>query len=169
MRDLGSLRITGIPKHTSCAEFARSPIQRAANNSPPSFGRAETVQAAKPLPSAVLPGVTGCDLVFMGREGCPDFALLALRDFEEVQGPSEFCRNLIEFCGGNPEVSMGLLKTKRCRAGLGGLELEGPTRNVASVRMNLRPGSLPSCWCAIPATASSWISGRRWGSSRRRR
>jgi hypothetical protein len=23
--------------------------------------------------------------------------------------------------------------------------LEGPTRNVASVRMNLRPGSLPSC------------------------
>jgi hypothetical protein len=30
--------------------------------------------------------VTGGDLVFVGREGCQDFSLLALRDLNEVQG-----------------------------------------------------------------------------------
>jgi hypothetical protein len=83
--------------------------------------------------SAALSGcdVAGGDLVFVGGEGCQDFGLLALRDLEEVQGPSEFRCDLIEFCGGNPEFSVGLLKAERRRAGLGGSELEGPTRNVA--------------------------------------
>jgi hypothetical protein len=57
--------------------------------------------------------VTGGDLVFVRGEGCQDFALLALRDLEEVKGPSEFCGDLIEFCGGNLEVAVGLLKADR--------------------------------------------------------
>ncbi len=36
--------------------------------------------------------------------------LLALRDLEEVQGSTEFRCDLIEFCRGDPEVPMGLLK-----------------------------------------------------------
>jgi hypothetical protein len=75
--------------------------------------------------------VSGGDLVFVGSEGCQDFGLLGLRDLEEVQSPSEFCCDLIEFCRGDPEVPVGLLKAERRRAGLGGRELEGPTRNVA--------------------------------------
>ena len=82
-------------------------------------------------PRLVRRFVAGGDLVFVGGEGCQDFALLALRDLEEVQGPSEFRCDLIEFCGGDPEVPVGLLKAERRRAGLGGRELEGPTRNVA--------------------------------------
>ena len=34
--------------------------------------------------------VAGGDLVFVGGEGCQYFGLLALRDLDEVQGPSEF-------------------------------------------------------------------------------
>ena len=43
--------------------------------------------------------VAGGDLAFVGGEGCQDFGLLAFRDLDEVQGPSEFRRDLIEFCG----------------------------------------------------------------------
>lgn len=39
------------------------------------------------------------DLVFVGGEGCQDFALLGLWDLEEVQGPSEFGCDLIELGG----------------------------------------------------------------------
>ena len=46
--------------------------------------------------------VTGGDLVFVGSERRQHLALLALWDLEEVQGPSEFCCELIEFCGGDP-------------------------------------------------------------------
>jgi hypothetical protein len=62
--------------------------------------------------------IAGGDLVLVGGEGCQDFGLLALRDLGEVQGPSEFRCDLIEFCGGDPEVPMGLLKAERlsCRA-----------------------------------------------------
>src|SRR5215203_2786297 len=67
----------------------------------------------------------------MGAEGCQDFGLLALRDLEDVQGPSEFRCDLIEFCGGDPEVPVGLLKAEGRCAGLGGCELEGSTRSVA--------------------------------------
>ena len=125
-----------------------------------------------PQASAALSDVAGSDLFFVGGEGCQDFALLALRDLEEVQGPSEFGCDLIEFCGGNPEVPVGLLKAERRRAGLGGRELEGPTRNVADPQ---RPHELeagqPSQVLGVPfrAAAGSWTSGRRWGSSRRRR
>jgi hypothetical protein len=57
------------------------------------FGRLdwETPQA-----SAALSDVAGGDLVFVGGEGCQDFALLALRNLEEVQGPSEFRCDLID-------------------------------------------------------------------------
>ena len=37
-----------------------------------------------PQASAALSDVAGGDLVFVGGEGCQDFALLALRDLEEV-------------------------------------------------------------------------------------
>ena len=40
--------------------------------------------------------VAGGDLVFVGGEGCQNFALLAFRDLEEVQGPSEFGCDFIE-------------------------------------------------------------------------
>jgi hypothetical protein len=50
------------------------------------------------------------DLVLVGSEGCQDFCLLRLRNLEEVQGPSQFRCDLIEFCGGDPEVTVGLLK-----------------------------------------------------------
>src|SRR5262245_3749618 len=75
--------------------------------------------------------VAGDDLVFVGGEGCQDFGLLALRDLGKVQAPSEFCCHRIKFCGGDAEVPMGLLKAERRLAGLGGRELEGPTRNIA--------------------------------------
>jgi hypothetical protein len=71
------------------------------------------------------------DLVFVSGEGCQDFGLLGLRDLEEVQGPSEFRCDLIEFRGGDSEVPMSLLEAERCLAGLGRCELEGSTRNVA--------------------------------------
>jgi hypothetical protein len=41
--------------------------------------------------------VASGDLVFMGGEGCQDFALLALRDLGEIQAPSQFRGDLIEF------------------------------------------------------------------------
>jgi hypothetical protein len=67
----------------------------------------------------------------MGGKRCQDFGLLALRDLEDVQGPSEFRCDLIEFRRGYPEVPVRLLKAERRRPGLGGGELERPTRNVA--------------------------------------
>ena len=79
----------------------------------------------------MLGDVASGDLILVGSESCQDFGLLALGDLDEVQGPSEFCCDLIEFCGRDAEVPMGFLKTKRRRAGLGGRILEGPTRNVA--------------------------------------
>ena len=83
--------------------------------------------------SASLRGldVAGGDLAFMGGEGGQDFRLLTLRDLEEIQGPSELRCDLIKFCRGDPEVPVGLFKAERRRAGLGGCELERPTRNVA--------------------------------------
>ena len=41
--------------------------------------------------------VAGGDLVFVGGEGCQN-GLLAPRDLDEVQGPSEFRCDLIKFC-----------------------------------------------------------------------
>jgi hypothetical protein len=67
----------------------------------------------------------------VGGEGCQDFALLLRGDLGEVQRSPEFGCDLIEFRGGDPEVSVGLLKAERRLAGLGGRELEGTTRNVA--------------------------------------
>jgi len=76
--------------------------------------------------------VAGGDLVFVGGEGCQDFALLLRGDLGEVQLSPEFGSDLIEFRGGDPEVPVGLLKAeRRLAAGLGGRELEGTTRNVA--------------------------------------
>ena len=82
--------------------------------------------------SAALIGrdVAGGDLVFVGGESCQDFGLLALRDLGEIKAPSEFRGDLIEFCGGDLEVAVGLLKAKRSLARLGGRELEGPTGNL---------------------------------------
>jgi hypothetical protein len=84
--------------------------------------------------SAALSGrdVAGGDLVFVGGEGRQDFGLLGLRDLDEVQGTPEFRCDLIEFCRGDPEVAVGLLKAERRRAGLGGRELEGPEGLVLS-------------------------------------
>jgi hypothetical protein len=76
-------------------------------------------------------GIAGGDLVFVSGEGCQDFGLLALRNLDEVEGPSEFRCDLVKFCGGDPQFPVGLLQAERRRAGLGGRELEGPARNVA--------------------------------------
>ena len=79
---------------------------------PPSCGCGKSRLPNRMLqPSASLS--TGGDLFFMGGEGRQNFVLLALRDLCKVQGPSEFRCDLIEFCGGNFEVSMGLLKAER--------------------------------------------------------
>ena len=75
----------------------------------------------------MLGDVASSDLILVGGESCQDFGPLAWGDLDEVQGPSEFCCDLIEFCGRNPEVPVGFLKTERRRAGLGGRVLEGPT------------------------------------------
>lgn len=75
--------------------------------------------------------VAGCDLAFVDGEGGQDFGLLTLWDLEEIQGPSELRCDLIKFCRGDPKVPVGFLKAERRRAGLGGRELERPTRNVA--------------------------------------
>ena len=56
----------------------------------------------------MLSSVAGGHLVFVGREGCQDFALFALRDLKLIKGPTEFRCDLIEFCGGDLEVSVGL-------------------------------------------------------------
>jgi hypothetical protein len=108
------------------------------------------------------------DLVFVGSRGCQDFTLLGLWHLEKVKGPPELRCDLIELCGGDPEVAVGLLKAERCRAGLGGRELERPTRNVADPQRS-QPGAFRGSWCATVVAAGSWTSGRRWGSSRRRR
>ena len=75
--------------------------------------------------------VASGDFVLVGGEGCQDFTLLFFRHLEEVQGPSEFCCDLIEFGGRDLELPVGFLKAERCCAGLGGRELEGPARNIA--------------------------------------
>jgi hypothetical protein len=103
-------------------------IRGGANNPSPALAgrdRLETQDA-----SAALSGrdVAGGNLVFVGGEGCQNIGLLALRDLDEVQGPSEFRSDLIEFCGGDLEVPVGLLKAERRRAWLGGRELEGPPK-----------------------------------------
>ena len=43
--------------------------------------------------------VAGGDFVLVGGEGREHFVFLTLRDLEEIEGPSEFRRDLIEFCG----------------------------------------------------------------------
>jgi hypothetical protein len=65
--------------------------------------------------AALLAGVASCDLIFMGGEGGQDFGLLALRNLEEVQGPSEFRGHRIEFRGGDPKVPVRLLQAERRR------------------------------------------------------
>jgi hypothetical protein len=87
--------------------------------------------------------VPGGDLVFVGGEGCQDFGLLALRDLKKSRVRPSSAATSSNSARGDPEVVVDLL-AERCRAGLGGRELEGATRNVADPqRMNLRPGSLP--------------------------
>jgi hypothetical protein len=100
---------------------------------PPSFGGAGSSGLGSTAASAALGrrDVAGRDLVLVGGKGCQDFGLLAFRDLGEVQRPSKFGCNLIEFGGGNPEIAVSLLQAERRLAGLGGGELEGPTRNVA--------------------------------------
>jgi hypothetical protein len=61
------------------------------------------------LQPRLAPNVASSHLVFVSGEGCQDFGLLALRHLDKVQGPSEFRCDLIEFCGGDPEVPVGLL------------------------------------------------------------
>ena len=43
--------------------------------------------------------VASGDLVLVGGESSQDFVLLLFRHLEEIQRPSEFRRDLIEFCG----------------------------------------------------------------------
>ena len=50
-------------------------------------------------PSASLNlDVAGGDLVFVGGEGGQDFGLFALRDLEEIEGPSELRCDFTKFC-----------------------------------------------------------------------
>ena len=77
--------------------------------------------------------VASGNLVFVRGEGFKHLALLGLWNLEVIQGPAEFSCDLVEFCGRDPQVPMGLLKAKRCRAGLGGHELERAARNVADL------------------------------------
>jgi hypothetical protein len=84
----------------------------------------------------VLAALGGCgiargDLVLVRGKGCQNFSLLALRDFGKIQTSSEFRRNLIEFCGRDAEITVGLLKPERRLAWFGGRELEGPAGNIA--------------------------------------
>ena len=46
----------------------------------------------------------GGDFVFVGSEGCQDFVFLTFGYLEEVEGPSEFCCDLINFFGGYPQI-----------------------------------------------------------------
>jgi hypothetical protein len=82
--------------------------------------------------SALGRDIAGGDLVFVGGKGCQDFGLLALRDFGEIKGASEFRCNLIEFCWRDPEAAVGFLKTERRCAGFGGRELERCARTIAN-------------------------------------
>jgi len=66
-------------------------------------------------------------------EGRQDFLLFPLRDLEEIEGPSQFRRDLIEFCGGDPKLPMGFFKTERRRAGLGRCVLEWTARNLTDL------------------------------------
>jgi hypothetical protein len=96
--------------------------------------------------SAALAGgdIARGDLVFVGGERCQHFGLLWLWDLDEVQGPSEFGCDLIEFCGRNPEAPVGLFKSERRRPGLGGRELEGPERVMAG--LNFLPRAEAPLW-----------------------
>src|SRR5688572_20430872 len=72
------------------------------------------------------------DLVLVGGESSQDFGLLTLRDFGEIQRPSEFCCDFVEFCWRNLKVPVGLLEPERRLTGLSGRELEGSTRCVTN-------------------------------------
>jgi hypothetical protein len=92
------------------ANLIRSPRRRGANTPRPAkAGRHRPDREQVALAALGGRDVAGGDLVFVGGEGCQDFGLLGLRDLEEGQGPSEFRCDLIEFCGGDPEVPVGLL------------------------------------------------------------
>jgi hypothetical protein len=81
----------------------------------------------------------------VGGKGCQDFGLLAFRDLGEVQRPSKFGCDLIEFGRRDPEFPMGLLQAPTgVLPGLVAVNWKGPpeTLQTHSVRMNLRPGNL---------------------------
>jgi hypothetical protein len=125
------LRATRLACGAADSRSIRSPRHGANTRRPAKAGRHRLDREQDA--SAALSGrdVAGGDLVFVSGEGCEDFGLLGLRNLGEVQGPSEFRCDLIEFCGGDPQVPVGLFKAERRLAWLGGRELEGPTRNVA--------------------------------------
>ena len=102
--------------------------------------------------SAALSGrdAAGADLVFVGSKGCEYFGLLARRDLEEDQGPSEFRCELIEFRGRDAEVTVSFLKTEWRRTPLRGSELVGSVRVADPQRPHeLGPGQ-PSEILGVP-------------------
>ena len=89
-----------------------------------------------PCPRLRARCITGSDLVFVRSEGSQDFALLAFRDLEKVQGPPEFRSDLIKLCGRDAEIPVGFLKAERCGTGFGGYELEGSNDSDAASTRN---------------------------------
>jgi hypothetical protein len=117
------------------------------NERPNAHGQQSEAFANKTLPGKSLSAAlerdkAGGDLSFVSGEGCQDFCFLGFRDFEKVQGPSEFRRDFIELSRGDPEVPS---RPRGVLPGLVAVNLKGPpeTSQTQSVRMNLRPGSLP--------------------------
>ena len=102
--------------------------------------------------------VAGGDFAFVGGEGGQDFGLLRLRNLEEIQSPSKLRCDLIKFGRRNPEVPVGFLRPSVVAPGLVATNLYGPpeTSQTHSVRMNLRPGSLPVFGVPFPQL---WVLG----------
>src|SRR5947207_199359 len=122
----------------AAARSFRSSRQRAADNSATAVARLSGTYGG----SAALGARR--HLVFVGSEGFQDFGLLALRDLEMIQGPSEFRCDFVELWGEIRRLRWASSRPSGVAPGLVAANLKGPpaTSQTHSVRMNLRPGSL---------------------------
>src|SRR6185295_2315557 len=76
----------------------------------PTLSGSSTLESADASAALGCRDVTGGDFAFVGGKGRQHFALLARRDLGEIEGPSEFRRDLIELCGRDPQIPVGLLE-----------------------------------------------------------
>src|SRR5437870_3350494 len=76
-------------------------------------------------------GRTLCDFTLVRGERAEDLVLLAARDFEDIEGASKLCRDLVEFGWCDPELPVRLFESVSRLPPVNGRVFERPSRDVA--------------------------------------